>query len=260
MLMQRRGPYCATRLQVNCAAYMRLPSASLRVAVRARVAAFDGPSAEDLLPMKLELLKKVACLNRGAIASSNDKYEVSSLVEVLEEAAAAAASPPSLDGVQGKWELLYSSVEQFRSSPFFWAFQEGLVQSRELSAQIFAFTDAVPGATIGAAFQTISFDTGRLISEVDMEVFPALRGTVVTTSAVEPEPPRSLVVTVQSTRVANSNVLPFADGLAVPVQALVEAVRGPGSTRVTVDVTYLDDDLRVARTRPDGEIFVYRRV
>ncbi len=32
---------------------------------------------------------------------------------------------PSL---QGKWELLYSSVEQFRSSPFFWAFQEGLVQ------------------------------------------------------------------------------------------------------------------------------------
>jgi hypothetical protein len=43
------------------------------------------------------------------------------------------------------------------------------------------------------------------------------------------------------------------------VRELAEAVRGSGCTRVAVEVTFLDDDLRVARTRPDGEIFVYRR-
>ncbi|KXZ57022.1 hypothetical protein GPECTOR_1g923 [Gonium pectorale] len=228
--------------------------------VMAHAAAVEASIADELAPTKLELLKKVACLNRGAIASSNDKYEVSSFVEVLEDAMSSAGVPVDMEAVQGKWELLYSSVEQFRSSPFFWAFQEGLVQSREVAAQIFAFTDAIPGARIGAAYQTISFDTGKLISEVDLEVFPAIRGTVVTTSGVEQEPPRSLIVTVQSTRVTNSNVVPFIDTVTVPVQEVVEAIRGPGATRVTVDITYLDGDLRIARTRPDNEIFVYRRV
>ncbi|EFJ42869.1 hypothetical protein VOLCADRAFT_119281 [Volvox carteri f. nagariensis] len=178
--------------------------------VLARAAAFDSVSFDDLLPTKLELLKKVACLNRGAIASSNDNYEVSSFVEVMEDAAGQLVQ---LDAVQGKWELVYSSVEPFRSSPFFWAFQEGLVQSREVATQIFAFTDSIPGAHIGAAYQTISFDTAKLISEVDLEVFPGIRGTVVTTSMLVQEPPRSLAVTVQNTRVANSNVLPFVDNI-----------------------------------------------
>eukprot|EP00198_Chlamydomonas_reinhardtii_P003962 XP_001693298.1 predicted protein [Chlamydomonas reinhardtii] len=143
--------------------------------LRHRVAAFESLNTDDLIPTKLELLKKVAGLNRGALASSNDKYEVSTYVDVLEEAVQSSGAPVDMNAVQGKWELIYSSVEQFRSSPFFWAFQEGLVQSRDIASQIFKFTDSLPGATIGAAFQTISFDTGKLISEVDIEVFPAIR-------------------------------------------------------------------------------------
>ncbi|PNW85676.1 hypothetical protein CHLRE_03g197650v5 [Chlamydomonas reinhardtii] len=228
--------------------------------LRHRVAAFESLNTDDLIPTKLELLKKVAGLNRGALASSNDKYEVSTYVDVLEEAVQSSGAPVDMNAVQGKWELIYSSVEQFRSSPFFWAFQEGLVQSRDIASQIFKFTDSLPGATIGAAFQTISFDTGKLISEVDIEVFPAIRGTVVTTSEVEVDPPRNLNVTVQTTRVSNSNVLPFVDNVSVPVQEIVEGIRGPGSTRVAVEITYVDSDMRIARTRPDGEVFVYRRV
>lgn len=162
--------------------------------------------------------------------------------------------------VQGKWELLYSSVERFRSSPFFWAFQEGLVQNRDVAAEIFKFTDMLPGACVGSAFQTISFDTGKLISEVNLEVFPGLKGTVVTTSTVETESPNRLVVTVESSRVANSNLLPVLDAVTVPVKEVIEAVRGPGATRVTAEVTYLDGDLRVTRTRPDNQIFLYRRL
>lgn len=257
-----RAAGCARRSVAPVAPkpFTQYPAGPCRQPVATRAAAYDSLDAEALAPTKLELLKKVACLNRGALATSNDRYEVSSFVEVLEDAAASSGAPIQLNDVQGKWELLYSSVEQFRSSPFFWAFQEGLVQNREIAQQIFAFTDSIPGAQIGAAYQTISFDTGKLISEVDLEVFPAIRGTVVTTSSVTPEEPSSLVVTVDSTRVANSNVLPFIDNVSVPVRELVEAVRGPGSTRVNVDITYMDSDMRIARTRPDNEIFVYRRV
>ena len=220
--------------------------------------------AEEVSATKLELLKKVACLNRGALGTANDKYEVSSFVEVLEDVQASSSSAAGGDAavaerMQGKWELLYSSVEQFRSSPFFWAFQEGLVQSRDIASQVFQFTDSIPGAQVGAAYQTISFDTGKLISEVDLEVFPGLKGTVVTTSDIEFEAPNKLGVTVLNTRVVNS-LLPFIDTVTVPVKDIIEAVRGASSTRVAVEVTYLDDDMRVARTRPDNEIFIYRRV
>jgi hypothetical protein len=37
------------------------------------------------------------------------------------------------EALQGKWQLVYTSVEAFRSSPFFWAFQEGLVGSDQIA-------------------------------------------------------------------------------------------------------------------------------
>ena len=67
-------------------------------------------------------------------------------------------------------------------SPFFPAFQNGLVQHPQLAEAIFAFTDAIPGAEIGAALQTVSLLSNSLTSEVDMTVFPGITGTVVTSS------------------------------------------------------------------------------
>lgn len=55
-------------------------------------------------------------------------------------------------------------------SPFFAAFQGGLVQSKELAEAIFAFTDAIPGADILSAHQTVSLLSGSLISEVGTPV------------------------------------------------------------------------------------------
>lgn len=204
-------------------------------------ASVDVPVDDGSVAVKLELLKKVACLNRGAIATSNDKYEIGSFIESLEEiardrAASGSGQPINIFDVQGKWELLYSSVEQFRSSPFFWAFQEGLVQNRDIASEIFKFTDSIPGAHVGTAYQTISFDTGSLISEVDLYVFPGLRGTVVTTSTVEPDLPNKLNVTVENTRVVNSNLVPFIDNITVPVKDIFEQIRGPGATNALVEV------------------------
>ena len=84
-----------------------------------------------------------------------------------------------------KCDWLLQKCQQFcRSSPFFWAFGEGLIRDRDMSSAIFAFTDNIPGAYIGQAVQDIDMQAGSLVSKVKMTVFPALSGTVVTTSSI----------------------------------------------------------------------------
>lgn len=80
-----------------------------------------------------------------------------------------------------------------------------------------------------------------------------------TTSAVEFMAPNTLAVTVQNTRVRDSNAFQFAEAVVVPVQDIFERLRGAGATRVTAEVTYLDDSLRVTMTKPDNQLFIYRR-
>ena len=80
----------------------------------------------------------VIWLCRGATAGAQDKARVSALIYDLECFRSDAAGTESLDGT---WRLVWSSVEPFRSSPFFWAFIEGLVQNRAIAARIFKFTD-----------------------------------------------------------------------------------------------------------------------
>eukprot|EP00878_Enallax_costatus_P042227 GHUV01049400.1.p1 GENE.GHUV01049400.1~~GHUV01049400.1.p1 ORF type:complete len:183 (-),score=29.10 GHUV01049400.1:44-532(-) len=143
-------------------------------------------------------------------------------------------------------------------SPFFLAFQNGLVQNKELSEAIFNFTDAIPGAEIGTAHQIISLLSGNLISEVQMTVFPGFTGTVVTSSRAAVQPGNQLALTIESTRVTGSTFSPILDNVAVPVEQLVNRVRGEGSTEAVYDITYVDAALRV--TRAGDQLMVHRRV
>lgn len=219
-------------------------------------------SLPDLRQLKFKLLNCIAALDRGALAQNDDKEVVAGLVRALESAAPLPelSSKNILSPLDGKWELLYSSVEVFRSSPFFYAFQQGLVQDRDLAREIFNFTNSIPGARKGRASQTLSLQTGKLISEVELSVFPGLSGTVVTTSSVSLDG-NKLAVTVEDTRVSNSNLLPFLlDNVAVPVKDVFEQLRGQGATQVAYEVVYLDQDLRIVRALPDNDLFIYHRL
>lgn len=132
------------------------------------------------------------------------------------------------------------------------------MQDQGLAEAIFAFTDAIPGASIGTAMQTVSLLSNSLISEVDMTVFPGFTGTVVTSSRLQVLSPTRLALDVHSTRVANSSFSPFLDGVSVPVEQLMEAVRGVGCTRVIYDVTFVDESLRV--TRCGDQLLLHRKV
>ena len=69
----------------------------------------------------------------------------------------------------------------------------------DAAAAIFAFTDAIPGADIGRAVQTIDLSACMLTSKVDMTVFPGISGVVVTESSVTGAPCYS-AAGVQTTR------------------------------------------------------------
>jgi hypothetical protein len=71
-----------------------------------------------------------------------------------------------------------------RSSPFFSAFQQGLVKDTDASAAIFAFTDAIPGAQVGRAVQDIDVAASALVSKVDLTLFPGISGTIITESSL----------------------------------------------------------------------------
>jgi hypothetical protein len=267
-----------------------------------------GSNTPAIVQQKLQLLEKLSTLDRGALASSIDRYEVESLVRPLEQARGMLPFEGEPAAIDGKWQLVYSSVEAFRSSPFFWAFPSLVGGDRQLAAQIFAFTDSIPGAEIGPAYQTISLASGQLVSEVELRVWPGVSGYVVTTSrlaaagesGVEVATTAGLLVlcarcvaahttaastlgiawlvpvaaschlahalpllpqlTVESTRVANSNVLPqLFDAITVPVEQLLQQVRGSEAAKASARVTYLDRQMRVTRTLPDNALFIYRR-
>ena len=76
--------------------------------------------ASILAPRQKELVsyleRRVSGINRGSIASSKVRQEVEEVITSLE----ALAPEYDSDLLSGGWELIYASVEPFRSSPFFW--------------------------------------------------------------------------------------------------------------------------------------------
>ncbi|KAG1656630.1 hypothetical protein FOA52_008635 [Chlamydomonas sp. UWO 241] len=226
----------------------------------------SASSSNALLITKLALA--CASLDRGAIASTSQRCEVEDLISALEASGSDAVDLALLDGT---WELIYTSVEPFRSSPFFAAFKEGLLSGNgPLASAIFAFTDSVPGAAVGVARQVIDQAASTLISEVDLAVvplpgIPGATGVVVTSCGLRATATGAagvavMDVTVLNTRVDRSNVAPsFLNQIAVPVQSIFEALRGPGAATTQATVTYLDAGLRITRLSPGSELFVYRR-
>ena len=129
----------------------------------------------------------------------------------------------------------------------------------------------MPGAQVGVAQQFIDLEAGALVSEVGLEVkplpgLPGAKGIVITSCALSELPatggrPNVLELTVESTRVGDSNVAgPLFNAVSVPVQRVFETLRGDGATKVKAEVTYLDSDIRITRTLPSREVFVYRRL
>jgi len=209
--------------------------------------------------LKSEILALGAVTNRGQIASDDEKDLVIDLVYQLE-----AMNPTYVtndESSYGTWELVYSDVEPFRSSPFFMAVRDFFGDDDERASTAFNLHRlATSTSEIGKVKQII--EAGSLTSEVDLKVgtipsIPfAVTGTVISKASITPSGQDGYDVTVETTKVENSSVLKFLDGLVeVPVKQIFERIRGSTPT-VSMSTYYLDDTMRISRTR-DEHLFVY---
>lgn len=215
--------------------------------------------------LKRELLLLATVTNRGECASNEERDIIVDLVTQLE---ALNPTPDPASCCQGEWDLVLSSTQFFRSSPFFMAIRSALgVNSKDVANTGFDIHDrATSAGRVGRVRQIVTED--ELISEVDLSVgmmpgFPVvLKGTVITTASIDKVSSETWDLRVQNTKVKRSNIPllnQFIDDLPYdfPVGMIYDRVTG--STPVApLKTFYIDEGIRITRDIDDN-FFVYAR-
>jgi hypothetical protein len=225
----------------------------------------DGVIRDEL---KRELLLLASTTNRGEYATPDEQNVFVDLVTQLE------ALNPTADpahNCQGEWNLVLSSTQLFRSSPFFQSIRVALGDiidgGKSIAENGFDLHDrATTAGRIGKVKQIVS--STELISEVDLEAgmtpgMPLrLKGTVVTTAALNIVSDELWELKIEKTQVKGSNI-PFVNELlegpelSLPVASLYSAINGDVPT-IPMKTFYVDEAIRITRDIDDN-FFVFSR-
>ena len=215
--------------------------------------------------LKRELLLLASVSDRGLFLSSEEKDIVIDIITQLE-----ALNPTRATAMEcyGEWDLVLTSTQAFRSSPFFQSIRS-VLNDKSTADNAFSLHEAATSiGKVGRVKQLISED-GFFTSEVELEagLMPGMpfsaKGTVITKAKFEIVGEDQWDLFIQTTQVKNSNV-PFLDQLLddfpveLPVGDLYNMARGsvPGFSFKT---SYVDDTLRITRD-VDENFYVFSRV
>jgi PAP_fibrillin len=233
-----------------------------------------------------KLLEIGARTGRGEFASSEEKKSAMALVAALESSSSLAKFMWQ-DKVYGRWELVYSSTELFRSSPFFMA-GRAVCSTDDQAKQYNWFCEmhrkALAISTIGAVRQIVS--PNRLVSEFEVKA-----GAVPFLSNFSPfSYSGGLPVAIEGAIVSSADITITDEGDAWELFMDTVEIKGsnlPGlrqlldggvklqsrqlggflesnlpsykNPKPVFDLTYLDDRIRINRDQ-DNNIFVYAKV
>ena len=216
-----------------------------------------------IAPMYQENLKDIRFLTKELIALN---------CEITEEK------------LNGDWELIFSDVELFRSSPFFLAIEKALDNQKrsDLFFKLHQLQVCSFGlSTIGKVSQKINFAKRELISTFDTTIFglttipifgwfklmPTFGGSVITLANEMSLNKNVLRMTLQKTKVSEVEGLkkiPFFSNFLMekwyPVKSVWEKLPwNINEPSLEVFIKYLDEDMRIIEDLY-GSIFVYVRV
>ncbi len=189
----------------------------------------------------------------------------------------------SEEKLSGEWELIYSTVELFRSSPFFLAIEKALNDEYK-SKLFFKLHQLQVGSfglsTIGRIAQNIDFDKKEFISTFDTIIFglttipilgwfkllPTFGGRVITLADELVLKDNSIQMSLQKTKVSKVeglNKIPIFSEILMdrwyPVKEVWEKLPwNKEAPSCEVYVIYLDEDLRIMKDIY-GSIFIYIR-
>ena len=239
------------------------------------------------------LLRIAASTGRGEYASPDQKNQASELIAAL-ETKNPTPQPAKDPKIYGRWELVYSSTELFRSSPFFMA-GRAVCTTKDQAEQYDWFCDmhrkALAISNIGSVRQVISptlmdvneIDLGRtsrMVSEFEVKVgaVPFLNsysgglpftvdGSIVSSADITPtDDGRSWELLMDTVQIKGSNVPGLRaildNGLQLQSRGLGSFLEknldGYDNPRPIFETTYLSDSIRISRDQ-DGKTFVYAK-
>ena len=216
-----------------------------------------------IAPMYQENLKEIRSLTKELIAFNSEINE---------------------EKLNGDWELIFSDVELFRSSPFFLAIEKALNNQKrsDLFFKLHQLQVCSFGlSTIGKVSQKINFTKREFISTFDTTIFglttipifgwfkllPTFGGRVITLANEISLNKNVLKMTLQKTKVSEVEGLkriPIFSNLLMekwyPVKSIWEKLPwNINEPSLEVFIKYLDEDLRIVEDIY-GSIFVYVRV
>ena len=185
--------------------------------------------------------------------------------------------------LSGEWELIFSNVELFRSSPFFLAIEKAL--NDEFKSNLFFKLHQLQVgsfgiSTIGRIAQKIDFDKKEFISTFDTTIFglttipfigwfkllPTFGGRVITLSDNLVLKDKVLKMNLQKTKVAKVeglNKIPLFSNLLMdrwyPVKEVWNKLPwNKESPNCQVSVIFIDEEMRIVKDK-FGSVFVYIR-
>jgi len=235
--------------------------------------------------LKSSLLLAVSPTDRGQNTSPLEKDTIDVLISEL-KSQNPTAEPTYSASSKGTWELIYSSTQLFRSSPFFMA-GRAVCKTEEEAKQYDWFCDmhreALAISRIGKVRQIVS-DT-RIVSEFEVIVgaVPFLKdftpfsysggwpvtitGSIVSSADITPtNGGTAWEIFMDTVEIKGSNIPLLRslldNGLQLSSRSLAafleENVQSYTTPRPIFETTYLDDELRVSRDQ-DGKVFVYAK-
>jgi len=215
-----------------------------------------------IAPMYQENLKEIRSLTKELIAFNSEINE---------------------EKLNGDWELIFSDVELFRSSPFFLAIEKALDNQKrsDLFFKLHQLQVCSFGlSTIGKVSQKINFTKREFISTFDTTIFglttipifgwfkllPTFGGRVITLANEISLNKNVLRMTLQKTKVSEVEGLkriPIFSNLLMekwyPVKNIWEKLPwNSNEPSLEVFIKYLDEDMRIVEDIY-GSIFVYVR-
>jgi PAP_fibrillin len=187
---------------------------------------------------KTDLLEAIAGKNRGLLATPADRQAVLVAIAQLEDRNPTPRPVEALDKLDGNWRLLYTT-------------SQGLLG-----------IDRFPFCKLGQIYQSIRAETARIYNIAEVYGLPYLEGLVSVAAQFEPVSEQRVKVNFERSILGLQRVV----GYQSPEEFVQQIEAGTQfraidfgianrEQRGWLDITYLDDDLRIGRGN-EGSVFV----
>jgi hypothetical protein len=194
---------------------------------------------------KAELLDAVASVNRGINSSPSDRTAIQAAATTLEERNPTPEPLQAMALLDGDWRLLYTTSQELLN------------------------IDRIPLASLGPIYQCIRLAENRIYNIAEVNGPPLLSGLVAVAATLEPVSTQRVNVGFERGIVGLRQAL----GYQSPAQFIQMLQSTPKFSLLQgidfrikrdrqtgwLEVTYLDDDLRIGRGN-QGSLFVLKKV